>query len=143
MKNVNIKDKLDIKKIEEKLDKLKNFRELTAYKIALEEFYTKLYVILSKLPFYEQYGIFDQCSRSAESILANISEGTQSLYPKTAINFYSIALATSNETQCWLDIMLLKGHLTLEQHMELDEKLESIKKLIITYIKKVVNEIEE
>ncbi|MVX64396.1 four helix bundle protein [Clostridium chromiireducens] len=143
MKTVNIREKLDVKKIEERLDKLKNFRELTAYKIALEEFYAKLYVILSELPFYEQYGIFDQCSRSAESILANLSEGTQSLYPKTAINFYSIALATANETQCWLDIMLVKKYFSSEdEYYQLNDLLEQVKKLIIYYIKDLIREIE-
>lgn len=141
MKSVNIKDKLDIKAVESRLMELKDFRELTGYQKALE-FYTKLYVILSKLPFYEQYGIFDQIDRSSMSIIANLAEGNGSLYPKTKMNFYSIAFATTNETQCWLDIMVIKGYLTQEQHMELNEILESIKKLIIAYIKKLVNDIE-
>ncbi|MBC2455642.1 four helix bundle protein [Clostridium beijerinckii] len=141
MKTVNIKEKLEIKAVELRLNELQDFRELIGYKRGLE-FYTKLYVILSRLPFYEQYGVFDQCDRSSMSILANLSEGVQSLYPKTTINFYSIALATANETQCWLDIMLLKGYLTSEQHLELDGLLQEIKKLVICYIKKLVEDIE-
>lgn len=142
MKSVNIKEKLEINKVQQALNSLKDFRELTGYQKALE-FYTKLYVVLSKLPFYEQYGIFDQMDRSSMSIVANLAEGNGSLYPKTKMNFYSIAFATTNETQCWLDIMVIKGYLTQEQHMELNEILESIKKLIIAYIKKLVNDIEE
>ena len=141
MKSVNIKEKLEINKVQQALNSLKDFRELTGYQKALE-FYTKLYVILSKLPFYEQYGIFDQMDRSSMSIVANLAEGNGSLYPKTKMNFYSIAFATTNETQCWLDIMVIKGYLTQEQHMELNEILESIKKLIICYIKKLVEDIE-
>ncbi|EHJ01958.1 S23 ribosomal protein [Clostridium sp. DL-VIII] len=90
MKTVNIREKLEIHKIQQALDSLKDFRELTGYQKALE-FYTKLYVILSKLPFYEQYGIFSQLDRSSMSIVANLSEGNGSLYPKTKMNFYSIA----------------------------------------------------
>ena len=142
MKTVNIAEKLEIRKVQEALNSVKDFRELTGYQKALE-FYTKLYVILSKLPFYEQYGIFDQMDRSSMSIIANLAEGNGSLYPKTKMNFYSIAFATTNETQCWLDIMVIKGYLTQEQHMELNEILESIKKLIIAYIKKLAEEIEE
>ena len=142
MKTVNIAEKLEIRKVQEALNSVKDFRELTGYQKALE-FYTKLYVILSKLPFYEQYGIFDQMDRSSMSIIANLAEGNGSLYPKTKMNFYSIAFATTNETQCWLDIMVIKGYLTQEQHMELNEILESIKKLIIAYIKKLVNDIEQ
>lgn len=141
MKTVNIREKMEINKVQQGLDSLKDFRELTGYQKALE-FYTKLYVVLSKLPFYEQYGIFDQLDRSSMSIIANLAEGNGSLYPKTKMNFYSIAFATTNETQCWLDIMVIKGYLTQEQHMELNEMLESIKKLIIAYIKKLVNDIE-
>ena len=142
MKTVNIKEKLEIHKVQQAIDSLKNFRELAGYQKALE-FYTKLYVILSKLPFYEQYGIFDQMDRSSMSIIANLAEGNGSLYPKTKMNFYSIAFATTNETQCWLDIMMVKGYITQTQHIELNEILESIKKLIICYIKKLVEEIEE
>lgn len=142
MKSVNIKERLEINKVQQGLNSLKDFRELTGYQKALE-FYTKLYVILSKLPFYEQYGIFDQLDRSSMSIVANLAEGNGSLYPKTKMNFYSIAFATTNETQCWLDIMVIKGYLTQEQHMELNGILESIKKLIIAYIKKLVEDIEE
>ena len=142
MKSVNIAGKLEIHKVQEALNSVKDFRELTGYQKALK-FYTKLYVILSKLPFYEQYGIFDQMDRSSMSIIANLAEGNGSLYPKTKMNFYSIAFATTNETQCWLDIMVIKGYLTQEQHMELNEILESIKKLIIAYIKKLAEEIEE
>lgn len=141
MKTVNIKEKLEIHKVQEGLNSLKDFRELTGYQRALE-FYTKLYVILAKLPFYEQYGVFDQLDRSSMSIVANLAEGNGSLYPKTKMNFYSIAFATTNETQCWLDIMVIKGYLTKEQHMKLNEMLESIKKLIIAYIKKLANDIE-
>lgn len=141
MKTVNISGKIEINKIQQGLDSLKDFRELTGYQKALE-FYTKLYVILAKLPFYEQYGIFSQLDRSSMSIVANLAEGNGSLYPKTKMNFYSIAFATTNETQCWLDIMVIKGYLTKEQHMELNEMLESIKKLIIAYIKKLANDIE-
>ena len=142
MKTVNIKEKLQIQKVQEALNSVKDFRELTGYQKALE-FYTKLYVILSKLPFYEQYGIFDQMDRSSMSIIANLAEGNGSLYPKTKMNFYSIAFATTNETQCWLDIMMVKGYITQTQHIELNEILESIKKLIICYIKKLVEDIEE
>ena len=142
MKSVNIAEKLEIRKVQEALNSVKDFRELTGYQKALE-FYTKLYVILSKLPFYEQYGIFDQMDRSSMSIIANLAEGNGSLYPKTKMNFYSIAFATTNETQCWLDIMMVKGYITQTQHIELNEILESIKKLIICYIKKLVEDIEE
>lgn len=142
MKTVNIKEKLQIQKVQEGITSLKDFRELTGYQKALE-FYTKLYVILSKLPFYEQYGVFDQMDRSSMSIIANLAEGNGSLYPKTKMNFYSIAFATTNETQCWLDIMMVKGYITQTQHIELNEILESIKKLIICYIKKLAEDIEE
>ncbi|WP_144005395.1 hypothetical protein [Clostridium sp. DL-VIII] len=38
--------------------------------------------------------------------------------------------------------MVIKGYLNQEQHMELNEILESIKKLIIAYIKKLAEDIE-
>ena len=143
IKNSSVKDKLSIKKIEENLNKLEDFRELKGYKIALE-FYTKLYVVLNELPFYERFGVFDQLFRSSESIIANLAEGSHSLYLKTRANFYSISFATASESQSWLDVMKIKGYFdcNMELYYELDSMLEEIKKLIVAYIEKIFEDID-
>lgn len=134
-------DNLDIKLIEEKLNSIKNFRELKGYQKALL-FYEELYKILRELPYYEQYGIYNQMERCTMSIIANLAEGNGRLYCKEKCNFYSISLATSNETQCWIDIMKIKGYINQEQFTSLNNKVEEIKKLIIVYIKQIASEIE-
>lgn len=144
MQTVKIKDKLNLKKIQDNLNKLQDFRDMKGYKKALE-FYNKLYVKAQELPFYEQYGVFDQMIRSAESIVANLAEGSGSLYLKTRANFYSIAFATSCETEAWLDVMKIKKYFENDEELyyELNEMLREIKKLIVAYIEKIFTEIEE
>jgi four helix bundle protein len=140
MKKVEIGDKLDINKIQERVDGLKNSRTLKAYEKMIE-FYTRLFAVLETLPFYEQYSIFSQTQRAAESIIANLAEGNgRQPYKLVVANFYSIALASAVEVQAWLDVMRIKKYISDEEHRLFDSMLEEIKKLIIVYIKKVAVE---
>ena len=137
MKKVEAGDKLDINKIQEMVDGLKDSRTLKAYEKMIV-FYTRLYAVLKKLPFYEQYSVFSQTQRAAESIIANLAEGNaRQPYKLVVANFYSIALASAVEVQAWLDIMKIKKYISEEEHRILDSMLEEIKKLIIVYIKRV------
>ena len=101
-------------------------------------FYTRLYAVLEELPFFEQYSVFSQTQRAAESIIANLAEGNgRQPYKLVVANFYSIALASAVEVQAWLDVMRIKKYISEEEHKSFDSMLEEIKKLIIVYIKKV------
>ncbi|WPC42806.1 four helix bundle protein [Clostridium sp. JS66] len=137
MKKVEVGDKLDINKIQEMVDGLKDSRTLKAYEKMII-FYTRLFAVLERLPFYEQYSVFSQTQRAAESIMANLAEGNaRQPYKLVVANFYSIALASAVEVQAWLDIMKIKKYISEEEHRILDYMLEEIKKLIIVYIKRV------
>ncbi|MDU6039861.1 MAG: four helix bundle protein [Clostridium butyricum] len=137
MKKVEIGDKLDISKIQEIVDGLKDSRTLKAYEKMIV-FYTRLYAVLEELPFFEQYSVFSQTQRAAESIIANLAEGNgRQPYKLVVANFYSIALASAVEVQAWLDVMRIKKYISEEEHKSFDSMLEEIKKLIIVYIKKV------
>lgn len=137
MKKVEVGDKLDINKIQEMVDGLKDSRTLKAYEKMLE-FYTRLFAVLETLPFYEQYSVFSQTQRAAESIIANLAEGNaRQPYKLVVANFYSISLASAVEVQAWLDIMMIKKYISEEEHRVFDSMLEEVKRLIIVYIKKV------
>lgn len=139
MKKVEVGDKLDINKIQEMVDGLKDSRTLKAYEKMIV-FYTRLYAVLEKLPFYEQYSVFSQTQRASESIIANLSEGNargQLGYKLVEANFYSVSFASAVEVQTWLDILRIKKYISTEEHRLFDLMLEEIKKLIIVYIKKV------
>ncbi|MBZ9689378.1 four helix bundle protein [Clostridium estertheticum] len=143
MKTVDVGDKLDIKNIQMELDKIKDFRDLSAYKIIMD-FFKILYPILAKLPEYEQYSVFSQTQRASESIVANIAEGNGRGafgYKKVEANFYSISFGSCTETQCWLDVLKLKGYIDLQEHYQMDNLLEQIKKLLISYIKRLIGEV--
>lgn len=140
MKKVTVGDKLDINKIQEMVDGLKDSRTLKAYEKMIV-FYTRLYDVLEKLPFYEQYSVFSQTQRASESILANIVEGNargQLGYKLVEANFYSIAFGSAVEVQAWLDIMKIKKYILEEEYVFLNLMIEEVKKMIITYIKKIV-----
>lgn len=139
MKKVEVGDKLDINKIQEMVDGLKDSRTLKAYEKMLE-FYTRLFAVLETLPFYEQYSVFSQTQRAAESIIANLSEGNargQLGYKLVEANFYSVSFGSAVEVQTWLDIMRIKKYISEEEHRVFDSMLEEVKRLIIVYIKKV------
>ncbi|MTK10985.1 MAG: four helix bundle protein [Clostridiaceae bacterium] len=141
VKKVEVGDKLDLTKIEEMIGSLKDFRALKAYE-KMMDFYTRLFAILEKLPFYEQYSIFSQTQRASESIIANLSEGNARGvlgYKLVEANFYSIAFGSAIEVQAWLDIMKIKKYISQEEHRILDSMIEEIKKLVIVYIKRIVN----
>ncbi|MCB2299874.1 four helix bundle protein [Clostridium tagluense] len=143
MKTVDVGDKLDIKNIQMELDKIKDFRDLSAYKIIMD-FFKILYPILAKLPEFEQYSVFSQTQRASESIVANIAEGNgrgACGYKKVEVNFYSISFGSCTETQCWLDVLKVKGYIDLQEHYQLDNLLEQIKKLLISYIKRLTVEV--
>lgn len=137
MKKVAVENKLDINKIQEMVDGIKDSRTLKAYQKMIE-FYTRLFAVLETLPFYEQYSVFPQTQRAAESIIANLAEGNaRQAYKLVEVNFYSIALGSAVEVQAWLDIMKIKKYISEEEYRALDSMLEEIKKLIIVYIKRV------
>lgn len=139
MKKVEVGDKLDINKIQEMVEGLKDSRTLKAYQKMIE-FYTRLFAVLENLPFYEQYSIFSQTQRAAESIIANLSEGNargQLGYKLVEANFYSVSFGSAVEVQTWLDIMRIKKYISEEEHRVFDSMLEEVKRLIIVYIKKV------
>jgi four helix bundle protein len=143
VKKVDVGDKLDINKIQQMADNLMDSRKLIAYEKMIL-FYTKLYAILETLPFYEQYSVFSQTQRAAESIIANLAEGNaRKAYKLVEANFYSIALGSAVEVQAWLDIMKIKNYINHNQYFELDNMMENVKKLIITYIKNCVQKEEK
>lgn len=141
MKKVEVGDKLDINKIQEMVDDIKDSRTLKAYQ-KMMEFYTRLFAVLETLPFYEQYSIFSQTQRAAESIIANLSEGNargRLGYKLVEANFYSVSFGSAVEVQTWLDIMRIKKYISQEEHRTLNSMIEEIKKLVIVYIKRIVN----
>ena len=139
VKKVDVGDKLDLNNIEKIIESIDGFRELKAYKIMIE-FYKKIFDILKELPCYEQYSIFSQVQRASESIIANLAEGKARgvLYPKVEANFYTISFGSAVEVSAWLDIMQIKEYISEDEYTELECMLQEIKKLLISYIKRLV-----
>ncbi len=66
------------------------------------------------------YSMFDQLLRSATSIGANVVEAISASSRKDFINYYQIALKSSNETKYWLCLIektIMKGNLEIKSFL--------------------------
>jgi four helix bundle protein len=86
----------------------------TAFALALE-----LHEISLSFPKNEQYALADQMRRSSKSICANIGEGfAKQKYSKAEFSrFLSIAEASANETQVWLQFAFKLNYITEKQFL--------------------------
>lgn len=80
------------------------------------------------------FSIFDQLLRSATSIGANVVEGSSGSTKKDFVNFYAIALKSSNETKYWL--CLIRDTLETDRNKinELLKEADEISKVIASIL---------
>ncbi len=82
------------------------------------------------------FSIFDQLIRSATSVGANVVEGGSGSTRKDFINFFCIALKSTNETKYWLclirDTMDVKAYKVEELLKEADEISRIIASIILS-----------
>ena len=95
------------------------------------DFVKHVYVLTSRFPAEEKFGLFSQMRRAAVSIPSNISEGAARQSPKEFINFLSIAQGSAAELETQLIISQELGYCTEEAAAELIEALENISRMII------------
>lgn len=128
-------EKIEIEKI-----KIKDFRKLQAYKICIE-YYEKCLKLIEKFPQYEQADLGDQLRRSTKKIAPQIAEANGGLFSRRELYFIGgIALGSLCESQAHLDIALVSKFITKEEHKELNHLADSIKRLLISYIRAMLKE---
>lgn len=118
---------------------MREFRDLKAYKIAME-LAKECRGIANQLPEFEETILSDQLRRSVSKVPAQLSEGKGQFYKKEEIRFYSVATGSICETQCHLELCWISGYITQEKFRELDDKANQIKALVIRYVQKLINE---
>jgi len=113
------------------VNKIMTHKDLDVWKAAME--LAKLvYLITSKFPKEELYGLTQQIRRSAVSIPSNIAEGAARNSRKEFIQFLHISLGSLAELETQL---LLSEKLGFLQIKEIENDVERIRKMLIGLIK--------
>lgn len=105
-----------------------------AHKLTLD-----VYEITSKFPIHEQYGITSQLRRASASIPTNIAEGSAKASQKDFANFLQIALGSCQEAEYLQILSRDLKYLREEEYKVLNEKVNEVKAMLISLLKKVRN----
>lgn len=97
---------------------MNSFEDLNAWKISFN-LVKDIYVLTSRLPATERYGLCSQMQRAAVSIPSNIAEGQQRKSRNEFINFLSIARGSAAEL--YTQVLLCKELYEIEVGSLLDK----------------------
>ncbi|MDB2102633.1 four helix bundle protein [Clostridium paraputrificum] len=139
MNNIIDTDRNYLEELEAKDIIIKDFRKLKAFELSLL-FYKECLAVINKFPRSEQYILSDQLRRSSQGVVAQIAEGNANFYKKREIQFVSIATGSLVESQAHLDIALISGYITEDEHRKLDSIAVEIKKLLVVYVRSLLEE---
>ena len=115
---------------------MQNYKELKVWKKS-HELTLEIYKISQTFPNAETYGLVSQIRRSSFSIPSNIAEGRGKISSKDLVNFLQIALGSSNETEYFLILSKDLKYIPIEKFEDLEKKINEIKAMLISLIKKV------
>lgn len=110
------------------------YTELEVWKKA-RAFASHVYVLTSKFPKEETYGLTSQIRRCAVSVASNIAEGCGRQYKKETIQFLSIARGSLFELETQVYISKDLSFITDEQLNTCIEEIENLGKLINGFIR--------
>lgn len=96
-----------------------------------------IYVVTSKFPKDELFGLTSQIRRAVVSIPANISEGRLRSGNNEFKHFLFIAFGSGGELETHLEISRRLGYLEEIRYKELDYKLSEVMKMLNSLIKKL------
>ena len=117
--------------------KMKTHKDLEVWKKSIE-LVTEIYQITKDFPKEEIYGLTSQIKRSAVSVPSNIAEGAARQSNKEYIQFLYIALGSLMELDTQLVIAKNINFVDEEMLSNIDDKIETIGKMLnglITYRK--------
>jgi four helix bundle protein len=106
-----------------------NFKELIIWKKS-RILCSDMYVLTSKFPSDEKFGITNQLRRAVVSIPSNIAEGSSRNSNKDFSRFLEIALGSAYEIETQILISFDLGFITKSELDEITLKIEEIVKMI-------------
>jgi len=113
--------------------KIESFRDLEIWKLSLV--ITKLiYDVTAKERFSKDFPFRDQIRRAILSVSSNIVEGFEKNNNNEFIRFLRIAKGSAGEALNQIEIALIVGYISKEEHENIAGKLESVLKQIGKFI---------
>ena len=122
--------------MEEEKSKIKNFRDLDVWRLAME-IVVDIYEYTKIFPKEEVYGLVSQMRRSALSIASNIAEGFNRYHDKEDRQFLYIALGSCAELETQIEVSLLLGYTTQAMRNKIIEKLDHESRMLRNLIKRL------
>jgi four helix bundle protein len=123
-------------KMEEEKSKIKNFRDLDVWRLAME-IVVDSYKCTKSFPKEEVYGLVSQMRRAALSIASNIAEGFNRYHNKEYRQFLYIALGSCAELETQIEVSLLLGFITQSVRDKIIEKLDHESRMLRNLIKRL------
>ena len=111
-----------------------NFKDLKTWQVAIE-LVKKVYVVSSKLPKEEMYGLKSQMRRSAVSIPSNVAEGFRRQHNNEFKQFLYISLGSCAELETQTIIAEELGYIDKEETSKLFEDLDHVCRMTYNLIK--------
>ena len=108
---------------------MRNFRDLEVWKGSII-LVKKIYLITSKFPNEEKFGLSSQINRCSISIPSNIAEGCSRTSQKDFSRFLQISLGSSFELETQIEIAKEVGFIDEELYLEIILELNTIQKRI-------------
>ncbi len=113
-----------------------NFENLRVYQLA-EELADEIWEIALKWPMFARNTVAQNLVRAADSIGANIAEGTGRGSFKDNRRFVRIARGSLNETKHWLKRAFRRKLLSLEQTNKLKPIIDELSPKLNSYLKSI------
>jgi len=115
---------------------MQDFKQLAVWRKS-HEFVLLIYQTVSCFPQNETYNLVSQLKRASSSIAANIAEGSGRYTSRDFANFLQNALGSSHEIEYFLLLSKDLKYLSSESFEELNCKINEIKAMLISLIKRV------
>ncbi len=116
--------------LNEKIEVVKNYRDLKVYKLAFESA-MKIFELSKKWPNEEKYSLTDQIRRSSRSVCGNIAESWRKRrYVAHFVSKLSDSDTEAAETEVWLDFAMKCEYLEKNDHSELRDNYDHICRML-------------
>src|SRR5438552_9559118 len=115
---------------------MKDFKQLDVWRLA-QELALDIYRETKIFPREELYGLTDQIRRAAVSIPANIAEGCGRDGDADFARFVQMAFGSACELECHLLLARDLGLISSSNHVAVESKLISVKRMLASFLKKL------
>jgi four helix bundle protein len=118
---------------------MKNFRDLKVWEKA-HEVALACYAVTRGFPKEEMFGVTSQIRRAGASVPANIAEGCGRRGNAELHRFLQMAMGSANELEYHFLLSKDLGYLKQEDHQQVHGKLEEVKRMLASLLRKVDSE---